>query len=78
VSDILALIKSLRTEGMSVLLVEQMVQKAMDVADVVYLYDNQSIVGHGAPQEMRASGLVERVYLGREVETSSGRDRLSP
>ena len=78
VSDILSLIKSLRTEGMSVLLVEQMVQKAMDVADVVYLYDNQSIVGHGAPQEMRASGLVERVYLGREVETSSGRDRLSP
>ena len=75
VSDILALIKSLRTEGMSVLLVEQLVQKAMDVADVVYLYDNQTVVGKGTPRELGASGLVERVYLGREVETPSGKDK---
>jgi branched-chain amino acid transport system ATP-binding protein len=72
VSDILGLIKSLRNEGMSVLLVEQLVQKAMDVADIVYLFDNQTIVGQGTPQELRGRGLVERVYLGREVNTPSG------
>ena len=72
VSDILGLIKSLRDEGMSVLLVEQLVQKAMEVADIVYLFDNQSIVGQGTPRELSGSGLVERVYLGREVEAPTG------
>lgn len=76
VSEILGLIKSLRKEGMSVLLVEQMVQKALDVADVVFLYDNRSIVGRGTPEELRASGLVERVYLGREVEGSQGKGQV--
>jgi len=64
VNEILGILESLKSEGMAVLLVEQLVHQALTVANHVYVIDNGSIVGEGTPDELKNNGLIERVYLG--------------
>jgi branched-chain amino acid transport system ATP-binding protein len=60
------LFNTLRTRaeaGTTVLLVEQYVEAALDLADYVYVLDKGRIVDVGEPADMRRSGLVS-AYLG--------------
>lgn len=65
VNRILALAKTLTREGTAVLLVEQLVEKALAYADRCYLLDNGRIAGSGTPAEIEGSGLLRDIYLGR-------------
>ncbi len=62
--EVLATITLLKKTGMSLLLVEQMVKKAVDVADYVYVMERGRIVIRGTPDELRKDERVIAAYLG--------------
>jgi branched-chain amino acid transport system ATP-binding protein len=64
IDDVFAVLDSLRRTGMALLLVEQVVERALGVADDAYVLRNGQIVGHGPGPELLASGVVESAYLG--------------
>jgi branched-chain amino acid transport system ATP-binding protein len=64
VDRVLKLAKALSAGGTAILLVEQLVEKALAYADYCYLLDQGRIVGAGQPNELQRSGLIDRVYLG--------------
>jgi branched-chain amino acid transport system ATP-binding protein len=65
IDRIFSTVAELCRAGMSVLLVEQMVEKALRHADYVYLVDHGRLVGEGSPEDLRDSELLREVYLGR-------------
>lgn len=56
-------IASLRSRGCSLLIVEQYVERVLDIADYVYLLHKGSVVFVGEPDQCVGDGLFER-YLG--------------
>jgi branched-chain amino acid transport system ATP-binding protein len=64
IDDVFTVLDSLRRTGMALLLVEQVVERALGVADDAYVLRNGQIVGHGPGPELLASGVVESAYLG--------------
>jgi branched-chain amino acid transport system ATP-binding protein len=65
VNQIFGLIVTLRSRGATILLVEQNVQRTLDVADRVYLLNTGRIELQGRPADLKAQGAIKDVYLGR-------------
>ena len=63
VDRIFELIQQLRAEGVTVLLVEQNVHRALEVADRAYVLSVGSVVASG-PTDQLVEGELERSYLG--------------
>jgi branched-chain amino acid transport system ATP-binding protein len=63
VDRIFELIAELRSDGVTVLLVEQNVHRALEVADRAYVLSVGSVVASG-PTDTLAEGELERSYLG--------------
>jgi branched-chain amino acid transport system ATP-binding protein len=61
------IIRSLRDEGLSILLVEQNLGLAMSVADLVYIVNRGEVVYQGTPQELNVDDEVKTRYLGASV-----------
>jgi len=57
-------IRSLKAERVSMLLVEQNAEMALQLADRVYVIDHGTVVFEGAPQALRADRQVTATYLG--------------
>jgi branched-chain amino acid transport system ATP-binding protein len=64
VDDMFEIIAALRTEGVAVLLVEQNVGKALEVADRAYVLEQGRIVASGKPDELTKLPRIREVYLG--------------
>src|SRR5215208_4514043 len=64
VARIFELIAHLRDDGVTVLLVEQNVRLALDIADRGYVLDTGRIDLEGSARELRESASVEEAYLG--------------
>lgn len=64
VDRILDVLAQLCRSGMAVLLVEQLVEKALRHAHRCYLVETGRVVGGGPAKEMRGSDILQRVYLG--------------
>ena len=64
VDQIFELIARLRDEGTTVLLVEQNVHRALEVADRAYVLANGQVEREGPGAELRASAEIEKAYLG--------------
>ena len=64
VDTIFELIVRLRERGATILLVEQNVELALEIADRGYVLATGNVVLDGPAQELRASGDVERAYMG--------------
>lgn len=65
VHTVMGLLRDLREDGLTVLLVEQNVQEALKVADRVYVMASGTIQIEGDAAELKAGGLeLERAYLG--------------
>jgi len=66
IDRILDLAAELCGQGLAILLVEQMVEKALRHAHWCYLVETGRIAGSGPAAEMRDSDLLRKVYLGGE------------
>jgi len=73
VSQIFTLITTLRSRGTTILLVEQNVERTMEIADRVYLLNTGRVEMQGTPQELRSRAAIKGVYLGEE-NSSGGAD----
>jgi len=66
VETIFDLISQIRKAGTTILLVEQNVAMALEIADRGYVLDSGRIIHQGTARELAGSDAVERAYLGRE------------
>jgi len=64
VEEVFNTIVQLKRTGVPLLLVEQMVTKALDVADYVYVMEHGRIVMRGTPSEIRKDERMIAAYLG--------------
>lgn len=64
VDEVFEVIESVRAIGVSVLLVEQNVQRALDISTRAYLLSEGRIVSEGAADEMSRDPAVRRAVLG--------------
>ena len=70
IDRILDVAADLCRDGMAILLVEQMAEKALRHAHWCYVVDAGRIAGSGSPSEMRDSEWLQRVYLGTGDSTA--------
>jgi branched-chain amino acid transport system ATP-binding protein len=68
VATIFDLVARLRDEGVTILLVEQNVRLALDIADRGYVLNTGRIEISGSAAELRENASVEEAYLGLPVE----------
>jgi branched-chain amino acid transport system ATP-binding protein len=66
VRDIFRIIRRLRDEGNTVLLIEQNARAALGVADRGYVLEVGKIIVQGPAADLLANSDVQRAYLGRE------------
>ncbi|WP_265305171.1 ABC transporter ATP-binding protein [Verminephrobacter eiseniae] len=67
ITRILDAVAALCRQGMAILLVEQMVEAALRLADHGYLIETGKIVGEGSAETIRHSDALRSVYLGRHA-----------
>ena len=67
VSDLFAAIRRIGADGMTMLLVEQNVATALQIAHRVCVLEEGRIVAEGAPDAMLARPEIRRAYLGSDV-----------
>ncbi len=70
VQDVAALIRSLREDGMTILLVEQNASLALELADRGYVLESGKVVAEGTSDELRNDADVKEFYLGVGGATS--------
>jgi branched-chain amino acid transport system ATP-binding protein len=64
VQSIFELVKRIRAEGYTVLIVEQNIQQVLKVVDRAYLLETGRIRMSGPSEELLASDEIRRAYLG--------------
>jgi branched-chain amino acid transport system ATP-binding protein len=64
VSEVFGLIRTLRDQGITMLLSEQNVRQALEIADRAYVLENGRVVLEGTGQELLGSDYVRKAYLG--------------
>lgn len=65
VERIFQVIRELKRRGLTILLVEQTVHQALEVADRAYVLESGHIALEGAPDELKHNPQVEEKYLGK-------------
>ena len=68
VDEIFSIIEELKTDGMSVLLVEQNARKALEVASYFYLLDKGKVTYEGSPDSVKSDDIIKQAYLGTNVD----------
>jgi branched-chain amino acid transport system ATP-binding protein len=64
VDEVFRIIARLKSEGVTMLLVEQFAQAALNVADYGYVLENGSIAVHGPAASLKSDPKVVAAYLG--------------
>lgn len=65
VKEIFEVIKRVRDQGMTILLVEQMANQALKVSDRAYVLKNGLITSSGTAKEIQSDPSVREAYLGK-------------
>jgi branched-chain amino acid transport system ATP-binding protein len=71
VKDIFSIIKKLRDEGNTVLLVEQNAKAALGIADRGYVLETGRIILEENAEDLLSNRDVQRAYLGRDLDTET-------
>jgi len=64
VDEVLDTVRSLKTKGMTILLVEQNVREALDLADRGYILQTGKVVAQGTGKELLKNDLFRSAFLG--------------
>ncbi|NDV86528.1 ATP-binding cassette domain-containing protein [Aurantimonas aggregata] len=71
IQDLYATLGALRDDGTTILLVDQMAEMALSIADRAYVLSSGAIVAGGTPAEVRQSGVLHDSYLGGGTEAAA-------
>ncbi|MBI4685422.1 MAG: ABC transporter ATP-binding protein [Nitrospirae bacterium] len=71
VKEIFNIIRKLREDGNTVLLVEQNAKAALKIADRGYVFETGRIVLEGTSDDMLTNKDVQRAYLGRDLDAEA-------
>jgi branched-chain amino acid transport system ATP-binding protein len=71
VAELFDIIRRVNAEGVAILLVEQNVAMALDIATRAYVLDEGRIVAEGSPQALREDARLREAYLGIGTDESS-------
>lgn len=63
VDQVMDVLLKLRAAGCAILLVEQLVERALDVADIAYVMRTGRMLGHAAASTLHGSALVTSAYM---------------
>jgi len=69
INEIVAAIKSIRDAGVTILLIEHVMQAVMSLSDDIYVLNQGRIIAHGGPREIASNAQVIEAYLGRRAVT---------
>ena len=69
VREIFRVIFTLRTQGVTILLVEQNARAALSIADRGYVMETGRIMVEGSAEELAGNHDVRRAYLGRDYRS---------
>jgi len=69
VKDIFSVVKKLKDDGNTVLLVEQNAKAALGIADRGYVIETGRIVMEGSSEDLLSNRDVQRAYLGRDLDS---------
>jgi len=64
-SRLMRLIRKIRDQGITVLIIEHDMKVMMNLADHIYAFDHGVLIAQGTPDEIRANPRVIEAYLGR-------------
>jgi branched-chain amino acid transport system ATP-binding protein len=64
VDKVLDILREISSRGMTVLLVEQKVQEALEIADRGYVLQTGRVIAEGTGKELLGSELVKKAYMG--------------
>ncbi|MBA7708445.1 High-affinity branched-chain amino acid transport ATP-binding protein LivF [subsurface metagenome] len=64
VANVFEFVKRIKAQGYSVLLVEQNVRKALELADHAYLMESGRLQFHGTKEDFIQSPYIKKAYLG--------------
>jgi len=70
VDQMFAIIRAIHEEGVAILLVEQNVVRALEIADRAYVLEEGRMVAEGTPSALRQESRIQEAYLG--LGNSSG------
>jgi branched-chain amino acid transport system ATP-binding protein len=63
--DVFGMVSSLRDEGLAILLVEQVVEQALGIADTVMVMESGRVAAAGPVRDFDDAAVVREVYMGR-------------
>jgi branched-chain amino acid transport system ATP-binding protein len=67
VSEIVGVIRRIRDSGVTILLIEHVMQAVMSLSDDIYVLNQGRIIAHGAPRDIASNPEVIEAYLGRRA-----------
>jgi branched-chain amino acid transport system ATP-binding protein len=73
VDQMFAIIRAIHAEGVAILLVEQNVVRALEIADHAYVLEQGRVVADGPPSALRAEPRIQEAYLGVRDAEPTGR-----
>lgn len=70
IEQIAELLARIRSEGTTLLLVEQNASVALDLADYAYVFSSGELALSGSAEDLRSDDRVRRLYLGEDMDES--------
>ena len=77
VDQVLAAILALRAQGVAILLVEQMVERALETADDAYVMQNGRVIASGPAAEIAAGDALRAAFMGEHGAPGHSEPRRS-
>ncbi|NPU15400.1 MULTISPECIES: ABC transporter ATP-binding protein [Bradyrhizobium] len=73
--EVFRALKTIRGDGVGILMVEQNARASLDIADRVYLIEQGRNAGDGAASEMKSNADIQRAYLGQSREPATSKSK---